>query len=184
MMCPRSSTISENAIVRESSPTNDRSGSARARNRPGSLRTMDAVILDVGGVLLVPHYQVVGPVFAPFGITLDEPLAERAHYFGIHALDAAADDERAARHAYLVGYAESVGVPFQHREAAIQRMRQAWSQPNLDVWQQHVRGSLQGLRRLAEIGLKLGIISNADGTIEEQLKRGQICQVEIGRAHV
>jgi len=40
---------------------------------------MDAVILDVGGVFLVPHYETVADAFAPWGINLDAPAAERAH---------------------------------------------------------------------------------------------------------
>jgi putative hydrolase of the HAD superfamily len=141
---------------------------------------MDAVILDVGGVLLVPHFDSVGAAFEPWGISLDAESAERAHYFGIRALDAAADDEDAARHAYLVGYADAVGVPSKDRELALDRMRQAWSRPNLDVWAQRVRGSVEGMRELSTAGVKLGIVSNADGTIEEQLKRREICQVGEG----
>jgi len=141
---------------------------------------MDAVILDVGGVLLVPHFETVGPAFAPFGINVDAECAQRAHYVGVRAIDAAGEDEAAARRAYLVGYAESVGVPADQQDAALERMWQAWGQPNIDVWRQHVRGSVDGLRQLAARGVKLGIVSNADGTIEEQLKRGQICQVGEG----
>jgi putative hydrolase of the HAD superfamily len=141
---------------------------------------MEAVILDVGGVLLVPHYQMLAPIFEAFDIAIDAVGAERAHFFAIHALDCAGDDERVARHAYMVGYADAVGVPPDRREPALEGMRQAWSQPNLEIWQQHVRGSVDGLRRLSARGLKLGIVSNADGTIEEQLKRGEICQVGNG----
>jgi HAD superfamily hydrolase (TIGR01549 family) len=36
------------------------------------------------------------------------------------------------------------------------------------------------LRKLAARGVKLGIVSNADGTIQEQLRRGQICQLGEG----
>ena len=141
---------------------------------------MDAVILDVGGVLLIPHHETVSPALELFGIALDERDAERAHYYGIQALDAAEEDERVERQAYLAGYADAAGVPTQWREAALERMRQAWAQPNIDVWRQRVSGSVQALRKLSKTGIKLGIVSNADGTIEEQLKRGQICQVGEG----
>jgi putative hydrolase of the HAD superfamily len=140
---------------------------------------MDAVILDVGGVLLVPHFETVGTALEPFGIALDAQGAQRAHYFGIRALEAHEDEEQ-SRHAYLVGYAEAVGVPAEDRDLAIKRMYQAWSRPNVDVWRQRVSGSVDGLRALAGRGVKLGIVSNADGTIEEQLKRGEICQVGEG----
>jgi putative hydrolase of the HAD superfamily len=141
---------------------------------------MDAVILDVGGVLLVPHFETVNPALAGFGATLDLPAAERAHFSGVKALDEASDDPQEERTAYLLGYVAAAGIPHAKREDAIERIRRAWAQPNLDVWRQHVRGSVAGLRQLAGRGVKLGIISNSDGTVEEQLRRGEICQVGEG----
>lgn len=141
---------------------------------------MEAVILDVGGVLLVPHFESVAVAFEPLGVPFDAEAAERAHYAGIRALDSAGEDEREARAAYLVAYADAAGVPADQRESVLHRMRKIWSGPTIDLWRQPVRGSVDGLRRLAERGLRLGIVSNADGTIEEQLRRGQICQVGEG----
>lgn len=140
---------------------------------------MDAVILDVGGVLLVPHYESVAPAFEPFGIAMDAECAQRAHYFGIQALEESENEEQARRD-YLIGYATAAGVASEDQDEALQRMRQAWATSNLDIWRQHVRGSIDGLKALSKLGIKLGIVSNADGTIEEQLKRGQICQVGEG----
>jgi putative hydrolase of the HAD superfamily len=137
---------------------------------------MDAVILDVGGVLLVPHFETVNPALEPFGKVLDPEGAERAHYFGARALDQA-DDERDA---YIRAYAVAAGVPEDRADEAAERIWRVWAQPNLEVWRQHVRGSLDGLRRLGIAGVKLGIISNSDGTVEEQLRRGEICQVGEG----
>src|ERR1051326_5765156 len=137
---------------------------------------MEAVILDVGGVLVVPHHESVGPALEPWNVRLDAERAERAHYHGVRALDSE-DDEEDARRAYLVGYAEALGIAYADRDAAIKRIIDAWSRPTVDVWRQRVRGSMDGLRRLESLSVKLGIISNADGTIEEQLKRSEICQV-------
>lgn len=141
---------------------------------------MDAVILDVGGVFLIPHYETVANAFTPWSITLDEASAERAHYFGARALDAASDDPAELLHAYFFGYAEAAGVPSAEWSVAADRIRAGWAVPNLDVWRQHVRGSRDGLRQLAHRGVKLGIISNSDGTVEEQLRRGEICQIGEG----
>jgi putative hydrolase of the HAD superfamily len=140
---------------------------------------MDAVIFDVGGVLLVPHADEVNTALEPFGVRLAPEDAERAHYMGIRALDAAEDDET-GRRAYLQAYADAAGVRLQDRPRALERMGELWAGPNLDLWRQRVRGSVDGLRRLAATGRKLGIVSNADGTIEEQLRRGEICQVGEG----
>jgi putative hydrolase of the HAD superfamily len=141
---------------------------------------MDAVIFDVGGVLLVPHAESVSAALAPLGISVDADTAERAHYAGIRALDASPDDVQIERRAYMSAYAEAVGVPEAQFDAALAALRPLWNGPNLDLWRQPVRGSGAGLRRLAATGVKLGIVSNADGSIEEQLRRGQICQVGEG----
>jgi putative hydrolase of the HAD superfamily len=66
------------------------------------------------------------------------------------------------------------------REQALVRLREAFRGPSVDLWRQRVRGSVEGLRQLAASGIKLGIISNADGSIEDQLRRGEICQVGAG----
>ena len=141
---------------------------------------VDAVIFDVGGVFLVPHFETVAAALQPFGIVFDEDGAQRAHYFGVRALDAAEQEQLDERQAYMTGYAEGAGVRADQREAVLLRIREVWSKPNIDVWSQQVRGSVEGLRGLAKTGVKLGIVSNSDGTVEEQLRRGKICQVGEG----
>jgi putative hydrolase of the HAD superfamily len=143
------------------------------------MMVVDAVILDVGGVLLVPHADVVSLVLEVFGVRIDAQAAERAHYVGIHALDAA-DNDPHGRRAYLEAYSETVGVSAADREAAVSRMTELWGGSTLDLWRQRVSGSVDGLRRLAKTGRKLGIVSNADGSIEEQLRRNEICQLGEG----
>ena len=72
---------------------------------------MDAVILDVGGVLLVPHFETVNPALEAFGAALD--LARRRTGALLRRSRAGprlgrSYEERAA---YLVGYATAAGVP-------------------------------------------------------------------------
>jgi putative hydrolase of the HAD superfamily len=141
---------------------------------------MRAVILDVGGVLLVPHADSVNEVLAPFDIQLDAEHAQRAHYAGVHSLDGAEEDLRLEGHAYLVGYLEAAGITERDRDRALGGMRELWRRPSLELWRQPVSGSVEALRQLAADGYPLGIVSNADGTIEEQLRRGQICQLGEG----
>src|SRR4029077_10103950 len=110
---------------------------------------MDAVILDVGGVLLVPHADAVNPALAPFGIHLTSEQAERAHYAGARSLDAADPSEDLDGAAYLISYAAGVGVAAPDREEALVRLRAAFSNPSSDVWRQQVMRSVDGLRSLA-----------------------------------
>ena len=140
---------------------------------------MQAVILDVGGVLLVPHFETVGPALEPFGVRVNAAAAERAHYYGAGALDAATEDPPPVA-TYVRGYLEGIGLSETDLPLATERLRAAWAVPNLDVWRQQVRGSLAGLQKLHAANVKLGIISNSDGTVEEQLRRGRICQIGEG----
>ena len=137
--------------------------------------SVEAVIFDVGGVLLVPHHEVVG---AAIGVELDAPRAERAHYFGVQALDQADDGRPAENAAYLRAYAQTLGVA--DLSSTVARMHDLWGGPSLPLWRQQVSGSRDGLRQLAGTRLKLGIVSNADGSIEEQLRVNEICQVGEG----
>jgi len=137
---------------------------------------IDAFIFDVGGVLLVPHAEPIG---AALGMDIDPARAEEAHYHGVRALDTA-ENPQAERVAYLDAYAQSLGISDAERPAVIPRLQALFSASNLQLWRQPVRGSVEALRRLANGPRKLAIVSNADGTVEEQLKRGEICQVGEG----
>jgi putative hydrolase of the HAD superfamily len=141
---------------------------------------VQAVVLDVGGVLLVPSAAPVERAVAQFGIRVDAPTAERAHYHGVAALDAAPDDLDQERQAYVAAYADVISAPVEQREAVLRCMRQLWNGPTLDLWSQPVSTALDGLKRLAQLDAKLAIVSNSDGSVEEQLRRSQICQIGEG----
>ena len=134
---------------------------------------MDAVFVDVGGVLLVPHPAAISQALAAAGLAvdLDPELALRAHYLGVRALDETADGQ-----AYLATVVDVLGVPG-HAQPALAAL---WRGPAIDLWRLPVPGSLDGLRRLAELGYKLAIISNSDGSVEAQLLEHQICQIGQG----
>jgi putative hydrolase of the HAD superfamily len=138
---------------------------------------VEALIFDVGGVLLVPHAE---PIAQTLGIAILPETAQRAHYDGVRALDTADTNLEQERRAYLEAYARALGLTEDQFPTAIPLMRDLWAASNLDLWRQPVRGSVEALRRLAHGRRKLAIVSNADGTVEEQLKRGRICQVGEG----
>ena len=50
---------------------------------------MDAVFLDVGGVLLIPHPGPISAALRAVGIAAEvtAEVATRAHYLGVRALD-------------------------------------------------------------------------------------------------
>jgi putative hydrolase of the HAD superfamily len=133
---------------------------------------MDAILLDVGGVLLVPHAE---PVSGALGVPVTLAQAERAHYEGTRALDACPHDLAGERQAYLHAYVSSLGLGAE----AVEPLGRVFAGSNLELWRQPVSGSTEALKVLAQ-DHQLAIVSNADGTVEEQLRRGQICQVGEG----
>lgn len=74
---------------------------------------IQALLLDVGGVFLVPDGKVVAESLTGAGIPIERADYERAHFAGIVALDqgvgAGEDKPR-----YLSGYIDALGVRRAH----------------------------------------------------------------------
>jgi putative hydrolase of the HAD superfamily len=99
----------------------------------------------------------------------------------MHALDVANVPGNEDLRIYLNGYLASLGIQENRLEAAIDTLDALWrSSPSPDLWQRTLSGSIAGLRRLYDADLRLGIVSNSDGHVEEELIRNEICQVGPG----
>jgi putative hydrolase of the HAD superfamily len=79
---------------------------------------------------------------------------------------------------YNRAYASVCGVPFDRLDEATDVLLGEFARGG--VWTRQIPGSREALAALAERGLRLGVVSNADGTVEEQLRRDGICQVGPG----
>lgn len=139
---------------------------------------VEAVLLDVGGVLLTPHAEPVSAALAGFGITVTDNEAERAHFEAVATIDDFTNPD--AVEGYLPAYAAAVGVHEPMLAQAVQELERLWAQPSLHLWRQTVQGTTDGLRALTQAGVRLGVISNSDGTVEEQLLTQEICQIGSG----
>jgi len=146
----------------------------------GELRQqIDAVVLDVGGVFVVPHPGPVSAALAPHGIRIDPARIELAHYVAVGALDECSCPDFG--HAcYLAAFARALGVEAHDLERATDDLLMLWTQPSLGRWTWHVPGSRDALRQLVEAGHTVAILSNSDGTVEAQLRELGICQVGAG----
>ena len=134
----------------------------------------EAIILDVGGVFLLPDPRIIGARLTSVeGLHPSTSALERAHYTGIRALDRDGDWDD-----YLDAFVDALDPTPDQRSAVATALRDAWSTPRL--WSYPISASAEGLRHLATTGCKLGIVSNADGTIEAELRAQQICQVGEG----
>jgi putative hydrolase of the HAD superfamily len=146
-------------------------------------RRFDAVLLDAGGVLVVPDPTVLGPLLAPYGASVEVDAHVRAHYAGMRAQDAGpapAPGEREDWTGYDRAYVAALGVPAgEQAEAAmlLGRTRSPW------LWRYPLAASVEAVGELVRRGVPVGVVSNASGQIEATLRRFGVCQVGSGDCH-
>jgi putative hydrolase of the HAD superfamily len=146
----------------------------------GKLAMVRAVLLDVGGVFLVPSRSRLIDALGGLIAGRSDADFDRAHFEGIRALDLSDVPANEDRRVYLDGYLVSLGVPENRLEAAIDVLETVWRGPSLELWRRVLDESVAGLQRLFGADLRLGIVSNSDGHVEEELARNGICQVGAG----
>ena len=135
----------------------------------------DAVLLDAGGVLVLPDPLVLGPLLAYYGGDPSVDAHHRAHHAAMAAKSAAGADE-VTWGPYDEAYVDAVGVdPADRAEAAMVLGRTRFHA----TWRWVIPESRAALDRLAAGGVPLGVVSNASGQIESMLARS-ICQVGPG----
>jgi FMN phosphatase YigB (HAD superfamily) len=142
--------------------------------------TPKAVLLDVGGVLLLPDHRRMLGALVRAGFTPSDEVLDDAHYAGAARLD----EETVTgewpgfwRH-YLDAYITRCGVPDELRDAAHEHLDSEFAVAA--SWTRVAPSAPAGLRALEATGVRLGIVSNADGTIEQMLLDAQLVQVGEG----
>lgn len=147
-------------------------GGAEAGGTP-VIDEIEAVLLDVGGVFLLPRDRELSDVLVPFGA--DPARFLNAHYAGVAAMDVLGHHDWAV---YCRAYVRTAGVAEDKAEAAADALDAILMEPGL--WSQVVPGSVRSLELLASTGVQIGIVSNADGTVESELLAQRVCQVGEG----
>jgi putative hydrolase of the HAD superfamily len=142
---------------------------------------IDAVLLDVGGVFVMPDHQMIRDLVAAHGGTPEPGSLDHAHYEGIAAGEAAVArgedfDWAEYRRAILL----AAGLPEDQVEAASADLDAALSGPSVGVWKQRLTGAAEGLAQLAELDIPLAIVSNSDGSIETLLRELQLAHLRSG----
>jgi putative hydrolase of the HAD superfamily len=137
-----------------------------------------AVLLDAGGVLLLPSHAPIEAALAEVGVALDTNRLDAAHYAGMRGLDEAPPGPFDWRN-YLGAYLEALAVPLERRRDASERLRVEFEGPGA-LWSRPTPGVRAALAALAARGLRLGVVSNAEGTVAARLAELAICQVGTG----
>jgi putative hydrolase of the HAD superfamily len=140
-----------------------------------------AILLDAGGVLVFPQPGLLQPALFAAGVFPDVAALEQAHYRAMVVQDLAAVPPAANTwwRDYLVGYVAACGVP---RDRSAEVAAQIVAVTRGHAWTHVGTGAVGGLRALAALGVPMGVVSNSDGTVEDELRRLGVCYVPDGQA--
>jgi putative hydrolase of the HAD superfamily len=134
---------------------------------------IDAVVLDAGGVLLLPDPAALRELLAPFGAEPDDELCRWAHYASTRMVDHMARPDWRAVDRIVAG---NLGVADEHLDAAGAALMTAYdARPWVPI-----EGVAEVLRALQAADYALAVVSNASGTMEAQLAEHEICSVTGG----
>src|SRR5215831_18398968 len=133
------------------------------------MASIEAVLLDVGGVFTLPAVAEAAAFLAAHGAEGTAEAVERCHYHGMVAFDERSGSGRA----YLSGFLEAAGVSGELARDFDAAIRPAG-------WQPAIRTSLEALPELAATGVFLAIVSNSDGTVAARLSAAGVAQVGPG----
>jgi len=127
-----------------------------------------AVLLDAGGVLLLPNPWAVASVLRAAGGSIEIGEVRRVHYAATAAMDAARDYDWRHYHRVFVRHA---GVPDSCFEDAMAAINDLYVAPAATLWNVVPDGVVEQLAELAATGVAIAVVSNADGTVESVLRR-------------
>jgi FMN phosphatase YigB (HAD superfamily) len=139
---------------------------------------LEAVLLDVGGVFLIPLHDRILGAFARAGAPTRAELLDHAHYAGALAFHVREENWADSWRTYLDAYITHCGVPDDVRADVHEHLDSEFSDAAL--WFREIPGAREGLHALAATGTRLGIVSNADGFIGQRLAELELLQVGPG----
>jgi FMN phosphatase YigB (HAD superfamily) len=140
-----------------------------------------AVLLDAGGVFVLPEHPRILGAFERAGWTPPASVLDAAHYRAVVGFSVEADAETDWAGCwlhYLEDYVEACGTPPEWRQEVHEHLDSEFADAAL--WSRAVEGSVDDLRVLAATGVRLGVVSNADGVMAERLRGLEVLQVGPG----
>jgi putative hydrolase of the HAD superfamily len=153
------------------------------------LSSIEAVVFDIGGVFLVRDHGAIRDAVRRAGLDLpDDPERYlRAHHAGVRAISELLADVDAlteSEHTWSQwerGYLTSLGVPPEQLDAGVRALIEVASDPTVpSAWRRVLDHNVAGFHRIVASGIPVAVVSNNDGTAEDQLRRFGICQVGAG----
>jgi putative hydrolase of the HAD superfamily len=138
------------------------------------IRTLETLLLDAGGVLVVPNWTRVADILRSRGVPVEpEALAaaEPAVKFAIDTFVGVSASSDAKRWGdYLEGVLTGAGVPLSGATLeALDEVRAYHAAHNL--WETVPADVMPALERIRQRGLNVAVASNANGTVQRAFER-------------
>jgi putative hydrolase of the HAD superfamily len=141
--------------------------------------TTRGVLLDVGGVLLLPGHDAVRQALSLVAFEPDDSRIDQAEYHAIRAADEAHSAGEEAVQRYWSAFARALGVPPDRIEPAVAAFQAVFT-PDSRTWTQPIEDSITALRLLRAAGSRVALVSNSHDILETELRDLGICQVGKG----
>ncbi len=132
------------------------------------MRPPRAVLLDAGGVLLLPNPWVIASVLRAAGGEISHDDVRRAHYECTASMDARDDADWLHYNRLLVRRA---GVPEANFDDAVAAVGALYVAPAASLWNVVPDGVAEQVAELHATGVAVAVVSNADGTVESLLRK-------------
>jgi putative hydrolase of the HAD superfamily len=136
---------------------------------------IEAILLDAGGVLLLPDPAELRRALAPFGGTPDDETCRRAHYACMREVDRIGGPDWPAVDRVLLRVA---GVADDKLDRAVSVVEEVY----LRLPWVPVPDAADTLLALQAAGYPMAVVSNATGTMEQQLAEHRICTSDGGHS--
>ena len=150
---------------------------------------IDAVLFDIGGVFAIRNPDPVRAGMARGGFDLPEDRVRyhEAHFVAVRALTDVLDedpineyDPNFWRH-FEYGYFGHLGVAAAELARAADVFRaEVYAKATTHIWSELLPTNIAAFHRIAGGGIPVGIVSNNEGTAEQQMIDYGICQVGPG----
>ncbi len=141
-----------------------------------------AVLLDAGGVIVLPDRRLVSDALREAGIAIEPGELPAAHYRAVRALD---DDPgvRERPDAYFHALCTALGIAAKLEPPAARAVAQLGDRDASGAvpWSEPVPRAREVIDGLMASGIRVCVVTNSDGRAAENLCDAGICQVGPGR---
>jgi putative hydrolase of the HAD superfamily len=136
------------------------------------------VLFDAGNTLIyLDHERMASEVGAALGLPITAAALDRSADAATRAVEGAAGvaagrTDRDRARVYLEALFTGAGVPADRMDEVARTLRRLHEEWHL--WCRTLAGTVEALDRLRGAGLRLGVVSNSDGRVEEALRAAGI----------